>query len=117
MIKLKKKIKSKYSKMVKKNTFKLYLYGECEVLADSESIVSLADTSAEGTAETEPNTTDKNEEKVLEISAEVTCPECHDENKDNNPTKESDIHLDTDVTGDQKVDIGRANSYVHTWRP
>ena len=103
--------------MVKKNTFKLYLYGECEVLADSESIVSLADTSAEGTAETEPNTTDKNEEKVLEISAEVTCPECHDENKDNNPTKESDIHLDTDVTGDQKVDIGRANSYVHTWRP
>ena len=89
--------------------------GKVEVGATSESLGSSANTAAKNTAEVEPDTKDKNEEKekeVLEMDADVTC-ECRDQNKDNNKqTKDSDIRLDIDVTGDRKVDIGRARATV-----
>ena len=75
------------------------------MLADSERIVSLAKTAGEGTAKTEPNVVNKSKRDVPEIEASITCTECHDE-------KESDIHLDTDVTGDRKVDTERARATV-----
>ena len=83
------------------------LYGECKVLADSESVVSPADTSAEETAEPEPNVTNENERDVLGIDAPIACAKCPDKIKDDKATRRLCINTPkprSDAAGDSEVE-------------